>query len=85
MATPNISFAKRQVLVTQTASLSGVQVDGGQFNFGQILLKNLLIDAFNIGDRICYDPIGQVVIIYEGESMSIIEEDKIQFKETAAP
>ena len=85
MSTPNIALIKRQVLVTQTASLSGVQIDGGQFVFGQILLKNILIDAYNIGDRICYDPTDQVVIIYETNSMTIVDEEKIKFKETAAP
>ena len=85
MPTPDLILQKPLILILPTDSvLSGTPM-GTALNFGNVELVYGTCDAFEVGDVVLYNTIGQTLVNYSGVEYAIIEEEKILYKEVPIP
>lgn len=85
MPAPDIILNKDQVLLTQTGSALGIEVDNSPLLFGLIALINDLSDRYEVNDAVMFNPVGATILKYDNVDYYLTTEDKIFFTEVPLP
>lgn len=85
MSAPSIILNRGQVLVSQTSSGLGIQIDNSPLLNGTIELVNDLTDLYEVGNLVLFNPQGAVILKYSGTDYFLTTEDNLFYKESIAP
>lgn len=86
MAAPDIVLQKPLVLIeTGGVSILGGYASGSPINFGTIVKIYATSDSFEVGNTVLFNTAGQTLISYDDVEYSVIEENKIYYKEVSPP
>ena len=74
----SIILSKGEVLLQQVAATT-IQLTGySNLQFGNISLVNQLLDNYQVGQKVLYDPEGSTSLIFESVGYNLVSVDKIK-------
>lgn len=85
MAAPDLTLNKGQILLIQSSTSLGIEVDNSPFLNGVVSLINDLSDLYIVGDLVLFDPTNATKFKYSSEDYFLITENKVFYKENIAP
>ena len=66
------------MLTAGTGSVANGSSDGSGMNFGEIVLKNDISDAYEVGDNVSYLTQGQILVSYDNVQYAIVKDESIK-------
>lgn len=81
MPAPDIILNKGDILLTQSASGIGIELDNSALLNGLVELTNQLTDRYVNGDLVLFNPEGATILNYSSVDYFLTKESNIYYKE----